>query len=134
MISNVISRPNSIQVMQYTQQKNDERAKKIDDRINSHIPVSSYGIWIRVRKICASQQQGGAIKYCLLEHRCNMVLKGYMEAFNWGPWTLHFVKKIRLAAANIHNRRVKIAKKWPFGGKKKDSTEMYTNDTSGYVE
>ena len=34
----------------------------------------------------------------------------------------------------ILTRRVKIAKKWPFGGKKKDSTEMYTNDTSGYVE
>ena len=43
-------------------------------------------------------------------------------------------KMVPVLPSHDPSRRVKIAKKWPFDGKKKDSTEMYTNDTSGYVE
>ena len=58
------------------------------------------------------------------------ILKFSLEYFSFQVTSFHKLVK----DSTKPYRRVKIAKKWPFGGKKKDSTEMYTNDTSGYVE
>ena len=119
-------------------------------------------IWISIfyqnfsRKVSTYKDINGTT--CFLHQNCfNVPHNWWLHSMHlldicWLPSTQFLIqKRITISSLNIKRcrsitvkaqytlwtkeyRRVKIAKKWPFGGKKKDSTEIYTNDTSGYVE